>query len=39
MKQFIKHTIESAPEASKENLKYGQKKYGMLPNLFISIIF
>ena len=34
MKEFIKHTIESAPEASKENLEYGQKKYGMLPNLF-----
>ena len=34
MKQFIKHTIESAPEASKANLEYGQKKYGMLPNLF-----
>jgi len=34
MKQFTKHTIESAPEASKENLAYGQKKYGMLPNLF-----
>lgn len=34
MKQFIKHTIESAPEASKELLEYGEKKYGMLPNLF-----
>ncbi|GAA3626015.1 carboxymuconolactone decarboxylase family protein [Flavivirga jejuensis] len=34
MKQFIKHTIESAPEASKDLLKYGEKKYGMLPNLF-----
>ncbi|MDO6803579.1 peroxidase-related enzyme [Wenyingzhuangia sp. 1_MG-2023] len=34
MKQFTKHTIESAPEESKELLKYGEKKYGMLPNLF-----
>ncbi len=34
MKQFTKHTIESAPEASKELLKKGKKKYGMLPNLF-----
>ncbi|KAA1247955.1 carboxymuconolactone decarboxylase family protein [Aquimarina sp. RZ0] len=34
MKQFIKHTIESAPEASKDLLKYGEKKYGILPNLF-----
>ncbi|OEJ98735.1 hypothetical protein A8C32_05935 [Flavivirga aquatica] len=34
MKQFIKHSIESAPEESKELLKYGEKKYGMLPNLF-----
>ncbi len=34
MQQFIKHSIESAPEASKELLKYGEKKYGTLPNLF-----
>ncbi len=34
MKEFTKHTIESAPEASKKNLEYEQKKYGMLPNLF-----
>ncbi|MEP3836549.1 MAG: carboxymuconolactone decarboxylase family protein [Algibacter sp.] len=34
MKQFVKHTLETAPEASKANLEYGQKKYGMLPNLF-----
>ncbi len=34
MKQFIKHTLESAPEEAKANLEYGQKKYGMLPNLF-----
>lgn len=34
MKTFTKHTIESAPEASKDLLKYGEKKYGMLPNLF-----
>ncbi|WP_405292265.1 carboxymuconolactone decarboxylase family protein [Algibacter sp. Ld11] len=34
MKKFTKHSIESAPEASKELLKYGEKKYGMLPNLF-----
>ncbi len=25
MKQFIKHTIESAPEESEELLKYGEK--------------
>ncbi|CAM3294367.1 carboxymuconolactone decarboxylase family protein [Zobellia roscoffensis] len=34
MKNFTKHTIESAPEESKELLKYGEKKYGTLPNLF-----
>lgn len=34
MKQFTKHTIASAPEASKELLKYGEKKYGTVPNLF-----
>ncbi|SFA81639.1 carboxymuconolactone decarboxylase family protein [Algoriphagus aquimarinus] len=34
MKKFVKHSIESAPEESKELLKYGEKKYGMLPNLF-----
>lgn len=34
MKKFTKHSIESAPEDSKANLEYGQKKYGMLPNLF-----
>jgi len=34
MKHFIKHTIESAPEKSKELLKYGEQKYGILPNLF-----
>lgn len=34
MKEFTKHTLESAPEAAKANLEYGQKKYGMLPNLF-----
>ncbi|MEZ7498521.1 carboxymuconolactone decarboxylase family protein [Flavobacterium sp. Arc3] len=34
MKQFIKHTIESAPEESKESLQNAEKKYGMLPNLF-----
>lgn len=34
MKQFTKHSIESAPEESKDLLKYGENKYGMLPNLF-----
>ncbi|MBU2949019.1 carboxymuconolactone decarboxylase family protein [Zobellia uliginosa] len=34
MKQFTKHSIESAPEESKELLKYGEKKYGTVPNLF-----
>lgn len=34
MKQFIKHTIESAPEESKELLQHAEKKYGMLPNLY-----
>lgn len=34
MKNFIKHTLETAPEAAKANLEYGQNKYGMLPNLF-----
>lgn len=34
MKKFTKHSIASAPESSKANLEYGQKKYGMLPNLF-----
>lgn len=34
MKNFTKHSIESAPEASKELLKYGEQKYGAVPNLF-----
>ncbi|SFW45242.1 carboxymuconolactone decarboxylase family protein [Cellulophaga fucicola] len=34
MKKFTKHSIESAPEASKELLKYGEEKYGAVPNLF-----
>lgn len=34
MKRFTKHTIESAPEGSKELLRSGEKQYGMLPNLF-----
>lgn len=34
MRSFTKHTIESAPEESTELLQYGEKKYGMLPNLF-----
>lgn len=34
MKQFTKHSIESAPKKSKEILAYEEKKYGMLPNLF-----
>jgi len=34
MKQFTKHTLESAPEESKELLQYAEKKYGMVPNLY-----
>lgn len=34
MKQFVKHSLESAPVKSKALLEYGEKKYGMLPNLF-----
>ena len=33
MTQFKVHTIESAPEASKEMLEASVKGFGMLPNL------
>ncbi len=33
MKQFTKHTLESAPEEAIDHLQYAEKKYGMLPNL------
>ncbi len=34
MVEFTKHSIDSAPEEAKENLRYAEKAYGFLPNLY-----